>query len=298
MQIICPHCTTSYAIDPAKFGPDGRTVRCARCHETWVARPEEMAVTAPAHAGRPHARQSEPAWDQEPAQNGWQDHDTPHIDSPPISGDWGISGDERIGGSLVSNDGWADEPTPAGTHRWLSGLGRSVRLPRGMHLPSRLTPFLHARLPRHLTNKITLSRACAVMGVMVFALVVWRAEVVRLMPQTAAFFKMIGMGVNLRGLTFEDVKIATETVNGKPVLVIEGTIASENRKPVELSRLRFSVLDGQGSDIYAWNSVLEQSLLNPGEKLRFKSRLASPPAEGREIAVRFFQRRDIVAGGV
>lgn len=298
MQIICPHCTTSYAVDPAKFGPGGRTVRCARCHETWVARPEEMAFAAPVRSGGTHARQSEPAWDQEPEQNDWHDHDTPHIDSPPISGDWGISGDERIGGGLASDDGWADEPAPAGTHKWLGGLGRFMRLPRGVPSLSRLAPSLQARLPRRLTDRITLPRACAVMGVMVFALVVWRTEVVRLMPQTAAFFKMIGMGVNLRGLAFEDVKIATETVNGKPVLVIEGAIASENRKPVELPRLRFSVLDGQGSDIYAWNSVLEQSVLNPGEKLQFKSRLASPPAEGREIAVRFFQRRDIVAGGV
>ncbi len=135
------------------------------------------------------------------------------------------------------------------------------------------------------------------MGIMVFALVVWRAEVVRLMPQTATFFKIAGLGVNLRGLAFEDVKITTETVNGKPVLVIEGAITGISRKPVELPRLRFSVLDGQGTDIYAWNSVLEQPVLNPGEKVWFKSRLASPPAEGREIAVRFFQRRDIVTGG-
>lgn len=217
----------------------------------------------------------------------------PHVDSPPISGDWDVSDNERIGGGVASDDGWADEPAPAKTHKWLGRLGRSA----GISLPG-MTNSLRTKLPRRLTDKITLPRACMLMGAMVFALVFWRAEVVRLMPQTAAFFKMTGMGVNLRGLAFEDVKIATETVNGKPVLVIEGAIAGIGRKPVELPRLRFSVLDGQGSDIYAWNSVLEQPVLNPGEKVWFKSRLASPPAEGREIAVRFFQRRDIVAGGV
>lgn len=307
MQIICPHCTTSYAVDPAKFGPGGRTVRCARCHETWLARPEEMAFAAPIRAGADgtHPDDGEAAWHHS-SQGDWQDQHTsqethlsvPHVDSPPISGDWGVSDEERTGGGLASNDGWADEPAAASAHKWLGSLGRLAGKLRGSQSLPGISYSLRAKLPHRLTDKITLPRACAVMGAMVLALVVWRTEVVRLMPQTAAFFKMTGMGVNLRGLAFEDVKIATETVNGKPVLVIEGAIAGIGRKPVELPRLRFSVLDGQGSDIYAWNSVLEQPVLNPGEKVWFKSRLASPPAEGREIAVRFFQRRDIVAGGV
>jgi hypothetical protein len=103
--------------------------------------------------------------------------------------------------------------------------------------------------------------------------------------------------VNLRGLAFKDIKITNETVDGKPVLVIEGMIVGETNKPVELPRLRFSVRDEQGAEIYAWNAVLEQPVLKPGERAYFKSRLASPPPEGRNIDVRFFNKRDL-AGGV
>jgi hypothetical protein len=134
------------------------------------------------------------------------------------------------------------------------------------------------------------------MGALVLALVIWRADVVRLLPQTAAFYKLVGLEVNVRGLTFKDVKITTETVEGKPVLVIEGVITGETRKAVELPRLRFSVRDAQGAEIYAWNAVLEQSVLKPGERAWFKSRLASPPPEGRNIDVRFFNKRDIAGG--
>ena len=63
-------------------------------------------------------------------------------------------------------------------------------------------------------------------------------------------------------------------------------------------RLRFSVRDAQGAEIYAWNSVLEQTTLKPGEHTWFKSRLASPPAEGKSIDVRFFNKRDIAGGSV
>jgi hypothetical protein len=134
------------------------------------------------------------------------------------------------------------------------------------------------------------------MGALLLALIVWRADVVRLLPQTALFYKMVGLDVNLRGLVFKDIKVSNETVDGKPVLVIEGMIVGETRKPVGLPRLRFSVRDAQGAEIYAWNAVLEQPVLKPGESAFFKSRLASPPAEGRNIDVRFFNKRDLAGG--
>ena len=143
---------------------------------------------------------------------------------------------------------------------------------------------------------VNLPIACAAMGALVVALMVWRVDVVRLLPQTAGFYAMLGLDVNLRGLLFKDVKITTETVEGKPVLVIEGVIVGETRKPIDLPRLRFSVRDAQGAEIYAWNAVLDQPVLNPGERAWFKSRLASPPPEGRNIDVRFFNKRDIAGG--
>jgi len=144
--------------------------------------------------------------------------------------------------------------------------------------------------------RISLPLACAAMGALALALMIWRVDVVRLLPQTATFYGMVGLDVNLRGLVFKDVKVTTETVEGKPVLVIEGVISSEIRKPVELPRLRFSVRDAQGAEVYAWNAVLEQSVLKPGERAWFKSRLAAPPPEGRNIDVRFFSKRDLAGG--
>jgi hypothetical protein len=87
-------------------------------------------------------------------------------------------------------------------------------------------------------------------------------------------------------------------VEGKAVLVIEGVITGGGRKPVELPRLRFSVRDAQGAEIYAWNAVLEQAVLKPGERAGFKSRLASPPPEGRNIDIRFFNKRDLAGGSI
>ena len=136
------------------------------------------------------------------------------------------------------------------------------------------------------------------MGALVLALLIWRVEMVRLLPQTAAFYKLVGLDVNLRGLRFKDVKISSETVEGKPLLVIEGMITAEANRSVDLPRLRFSVRDAQGTELYAWNAVLEQTVLKAGETAVFKSRLASPPPEGRNIDVRFFNKRDLAGGHI
>ena len=286
MHIVCPHCTTSYAINPATLGPAGRTVRCSRCKETWLARPEDVvemadAMPSSAQSAPPAANDAAAEWEALASEEEGQD--APVVESPSISAGWPAEGEgSQPGGdsdwpSAARQDAEGDEEIPITTHRQrLARLFRLPSLPRIPFMPS-----------------FGLPTACAAMGALILALMIWRAEIVRLLPQTATFYKIVGLEVNLRGLAFKDIKISNETVDGKPVLVIEGTIVGETKNPVELPRLRFSVRDAQGTEIYAWNAVLEQPMLKPGERAYFKSRLASPPPEGRNIDVRFFNKRDL-----
>ena len=287
MHIVCPHCTTSYAINLATLGAAGRTVRCSRCKEVWLARPEdaveaEAPVPAMAAAGQAAGEDDAAAeWEAMAREEAAEQH-APHVDSPSISADWPAEGASRSTGadwtSAARDDGLDhDDERPK---RFLVSL-------EVFQAASRFFPGRPA---------IGLPTACVAMGALVLALLIWRSDVVRLLPQTAAFYKMVGLDVNLRGLAFKDLKITNETVEGKPVLVIEGMIVGETRKAVELPRLRFSVRDAQGAEIYAWNAVLEQTTLKPGERAWFKSRLASPPPEGRNIDVRFFSKRDLAGG--
>ena len=128
------------------------------------------------------------------------------------------------------------------------------------------------------------------------ALLAWRKDMVRHVPQLASFYASIGLPVNLRGLAFTDVKIGSETHDGVPVLVVEGMIVSTVSMPVEVPRLRFALRNAAGAEVYAWTAMPTQSILEPGAKLPFRSRLASPPDDGHDVQVRFFTRRDAVAG--
>jgi predicted Zn finger-like uncharacterized protein len=283
MHIVCPHCTTSYAIKLETLGEAGRTVRCSRCKEVWLARAEDAIERVAAVPAMAQASHSAPAREDD-LSAGWNrvEEETPVIDSPSIAGDFPAdrTGNTAADWAAMARDEADDAAAPVRGSRLSRLFGRSA--------------------PRHARGRsfINLTTASAAMGALVVGLFVWRADVVRLLPQTAAFYRLAGFDVNLRGLIFKDVKVTSETVEGKQVLVIEGVIVGEGKKTVDLPRLRFAVRDAQGAEIYAWNTVLEKTTLKPGDRAFFKSRLASPPTEGRSIDVRFFNKRDIAGGSV
>ncbi|MGM4924543.1 MJ0042-type zinc finger domain-containing protein [Tardiphaga sp. 804_B3_N1_9] len=284
MHIVCPNCTTSYAVNPATFGDAGRTVRCARCKEVWLARPEDLS-RAEARIPAMAAKASEPDPNEDMSAWGVTEDDdasapnVPVVESPSISADWPTDANDRTEtadwATLAQHDAVAAmRATPPSR---FAALRRFVpSLPRLFVMPKHSLPI-----------------ATATMASLLLALVIWRVDLVKLMPQTATFYQAVGLDVNVRGLAFKDVKVTTETVDDKSVLLIEGLIVSETRIPTALPRLRFVVRDEKGTEIYGWNAVLEQPGLNPGDKTWFRSRLASPPAEGRSIDVRFFTKRDV-----
>ena len=292
MQIVCPHCQTSYDIRAEALGPQGRQVRCTRCQQVWRAMPDAPAYAtsaweeAPAESPAPPsaAAVDAPRNDPEGDRESWEtnppvwDETPPHIDSPPIAGS-------------IDTDFAAAAPAPRADARPSRSFGRKGMGRLAGPAWQRLTERLPVRVP------FSLNAAVIAMATLAIGLMIWRADVVRALPQTAGFFKMIGFGVNLRGLDFANVRMSTETVNGASVLVIEGDVIPLVRKPMELPRLRFAVHNAKGQEIYAWNAVLEQPALAVDEKIAFRSRLESPPAEAREVAVRFFHRRDLASGG-
>jgi hypothetical protein len=116
------------------------------------------------------------------------------------------------------------------------------------------------------------------------------------LPQTASLYAMLGMPVNLRGVTFEDVATAMEQHEGVPILVVEGNVFNGARKTEDVPRLKFIVRNAARQEIYSWTAVPTRGSLQPGEAVAFRTRLASPPPDTRDVIVRFLNRHDLIAG--
>ena len=83
--------------------------------------------------------------------------------------------------------------------------------------------------------------------------------------------------------------VASDVVGppGGRALVVSGEIVNETRSAVDLSPLEFLVRSGDEQVLATWRSAPPVAKLQPGEAARFEGRLPVPPAEGREVRVRF-----------
>lgn len=284
MHIICPHCTTSFAVDRRALGSDGRTVRCARCKGTWFALPADAVEPQPALAMAGDAASPPPAPPPAAAKASQVGEPAgpdaiPHIESPSIAHDPAETADAAAEPDVIDAVATA--------------APRAKRARRG-RTPRKSTAG-RGRITSISLRALVLPAACAAMALMAVSLIVWRTDVVRVLPQTAPFFKALGLDVNLRGLALRDVTAAAGTVDGQPALIVQGRIDSVARNSVRLPRLHFSIRDAKGHQLYTWTTALEQPALAAGETTPFRARLATPPADGREVEVRFLTRRDLGA---
>ncbi len=128
-------------------------------------------------------------------------------------------------------------------------------------------------------------------------LIGWRSDVVRLLPQTASLYDAIGLSVNLRGLSLDDLSTDTEMHEGVPILVVRGKIVNVRGSMTEVPRLKLVLRDAAKREIYSWTVVPPVARLSAYQATEFSSRLASPPAGSKDVMVRFLNRRDLLAGG-
>ena len=271
MLLICPSCETSFRVKPEALEPAGRTVRCARCHTSWFAAPEGMEWE-PAMTAAPAIEAAVPRLPGFPS-----------ID--PVNDP--VSWREPLA------EGEPPPRVPDGFHPMTPALSEDVAEAASKPARRALPP---RPAPRKASRKGLGVAVFAAAGALVVAAIAARATIVRAVPDLAGVYAAAGLPVNLRGLEFREVHTTSETQDGIAVLVIEGEVANVAKHAVEVPRVRLAVLGTGGQELYSWTALLPRSTLSEDEKVSFRSRLASPPPEGREVLVRFLTRSDLTNG--
>lgn len=300
MRTTCPTCDTVYVVPDDRIGPKGRKVRCTRCDEEWRVFLAADPV-APKTFAEPPPPVEDPSTDEDafasefdgsdethaPDPDPFDAFDTPHpadADPDPVV-DEAVEPEAENGASSA-----AQEETPP-------------RLPEkaAARTPPRHRRHLHLHLPQ---MPRPLRRAAPFFGPAVFvaacaavaAFFVLRAPIVARVPALAGLYRMVGLDVNLRGIVFGSIETLRETEEGKPVLVIEGSLANTTGEMRDVPALRFALRDGDAQELYAWSVDPRASVIAAGDQLRFRTRLVAPPDRAVDLQIRFAERRNRQAG--
>jgi len=304
MKITCPDCSTSYEIKAEAVGPEGRSVKCAKCGNRWFVSPQDDEKgdvgfdasedgTSGAAEADESADKDEADWAADAQEDGAaeadgtaEDTDGPDDDkAEPVTAQ--ANRDEDKFAADLRNEAPDDDEEPV-------DIESSAKRPKIIVNPNKfrrnhigaLLNWLFRRNYRRIGGVALFGGALAAC---VF-FVAMRDDVVKQSPDLASLFQMIGFDVNLRGLEFRNLRTFTEVEDGKRVLVVEGSIRNllENQNVVPAVRL--SIRNSDLQEVYAWTVEPRTKSLNALDETRFRTILADPPANASDIQVRFVER--------
>lgn len=325
MKITCPDCDTSYDIKPEMVGPEGRSVKCARCGNRWFISPRKEDIPAPASpaasaggaakaAAKPAmAIEDEPETDEDEDEAAWVEDATEEEalakarafedeEPEPAKGSVDTQGKSKTGRDappeypdVVASDAndETDEEENARRTIDIESLAKRKKIKVNTKKARRERDW------SFLTRHVTVNNLRRTGGLLIFlaaagfsALIFTNRQfVVKHVPDLASLFDMMGLPVNLRGLEFRDLRTFREVDEGTIVLVVEGTIQSVSEQPAAVPAVRLSLRSEDQQEIYAWTLEPRAVALEPGANTRFRTRLTDPPADAADIQVRFVDRR-------
>jgi predicted Zn finger-like uncharacterized protein len=272
MLVVCPNCATPYGVEMASVRPSRgstRQLRCHHCRWTWqaeISHADKLVIAAEAVA--------------------------------PVR--WAMAAARELGRGARSGD----RATARSLHAFATASARLRRLIATLgacwdaqssqkHSDNRWARLWHNRWRQ--AAPVPVSRLQVIILVLVLldaGIIGGRNALVWAMPQTASFYAQLGLLVNVRGVQFARMTAAAERHDGSPVLVVRGEISNKTRTIEALPDLHFAVRNLERQEIHSWTDTPARRSLAPGEALVFRTELALPPPDTRDVVVRFVDRDD------
>ena len=283
--IACPHCGTRYQVPPETLGDAGRKVACAHCGQSWMAEPG-AALPVPPEDDKLFNEADERALDKSFSDEEAALRDVPSAvrqlipkgEVPPPEVMRSIS---EIKAALESKTGKtlstvAPDDAPA-TPAQKKALGKLEQRQRAFarHLPA-------ARLSRVLRG--------AGIGLLVAVIgggILFRTDIVRVLPDLAGLYATVGLKVNVVGLDFSEVTTLLSRKGDSDVLTVNATIYGVEPRRVIVPPVVVTLLGSDDKPVYAWSVAPKQRDLEPGEVIGFSAELAAPPDDAKQVRLSF-----------
>lgn len=130
------------------------------------------------------------------------------------------------------------------------------------------------------------------LGAIGWAVVAYRETIASVWPPSASLYTMMGMPVNVRGVELTNITYKQEYDSGQPVLSVTGKVRNVSDREQPVPQIRVVLMDDARRELYHWTFDAGVPKLKPGVETPFTTRLNSPPADARNLNVRFAEAGD------
>lgn len=129
--------------------------------------------------------------------------------------------------------------------------------------------------------------AAAIVVALVGGAIVFRGQVVHLLPQSQKAYAGLGLPVNSLGLVIEDLHAEPTFVGGRPVLSVTGSIRNVRDETVTAPSIRVNLLNLKGKPIAAKVAKPIDPRVPAGATRHFAIAISDPPSNARDLEVVF-----------
>ena len=130
------------------------------------------------------------------------------------------------------------------------------------------------------------------LGSIGWATIAYRDTIASVWPPSSSLYSVLGMPVNVRGITITNIAYKQEYESGQPVLSVTGKIVNVSNREQPVPEIRVVLMDDAKRELYHWTFDAGVPTLKPGAESPFTTRLSSPPADARNLNVRFAEAGD------
>ena len=236
--ITCPDCSTSFRTTDSAIGPNGRTVRCARCRSTWFV-PAEGSVAGPDA-------------DALALQNDLMDEGGALTPPAPPAG--------RI-----------TPPAPVGP-----ATSVPARAPTADVLLRDRADAQRLGARRRTIRIIWIVAALLALAAVVVAFLN-RQAIVNRQPETASLFRALGMEVRAGGLEIDPPTVKTTRVDGQVVLRVDGAVRNLSAEPKAVPLIAMTLHDANGAALAQWFVEPDTPRLAARGRMPFATDYPDPP---------------------
>ncbi|WP_172269121.1 MJ0042-type zinc finger domain-containing protein [Caulobacter sp. RHG1] len=249
MILTCPECASRYFVDDSKVGAEGRVVRCASCGNRWTARNEE-AVDDLFDDPEPPTLASQLASAEQIPQAAFNGAvQEAEVEEPPVSA---LPGEE---------------------------------LPKVF----RARADAERRLRAATATGVIWAGMAATMAVIVIGALIFRIDVVRIMPGSAGAYAAVGLPVNTVGLVIDrdSIKAQPSMQDGHAAVTITGTIRNITEHEVTSPPLRVELMSKENTRVAGQLAAAADAKIPPGQIRHFSITFLDPPRTAIDLQIGF-----------